>query len=752
MTKFRIFRSVAVSFVAVLLLISVPRAQAQSEVLPEPEAESTTQLETIRVTGMQAEELSQSTAPKRISKETLEEARLTDVGRALRQAPGVYVRDEEGQGLRPNIGLRGTNPDRSKKIVLMQDEILSGPAPYSAPAAYYTPPLNFAEQLEIYKGFSAVPYGPNSIGGAINYISRSVPPKLTGSFDFGAGSFGSTNTKLLFGNKTSWGGFVLEGSRISSDGFKKIDSGEPAGFFRNDVAAKFRFDLPSVDSKIQYVEARLGYGNEDSHESYLGLADEDFERDPYRRYSSSSRDEMKWTHSQVELEYNRQIGESGLWKVAVYRHDFARVWYRLDRFGDASKNFKGILKDPTGADALYAGVLRGTQDSSAVGGTLGQLIMARNDRTFISQGVQTGISGDINWGDTLHQLKLTARVHQDQIDRTHTFDTFNMTGGRLELINDHQIDKLNREWALATTVSVQDDISWDQNVVTLLGRGESIQYKVLDKPSAVEKNRSDSYFVPGIGYLRKITENFSVKTSVNKAVTAAGLDAMGAEKREESTNYELGLKYLNDRRTLEGDLIFFYNDYANITGTCTASTSCNAAQLDQQYNGGKASVAGLEARVAHSFQGLGPWARSAWFPVQLNATLIRAQFESEFESNNQEWGTDPLDKTIRAGDPLPYIPSLQYTLVLGHEQGKFKQAFNILYQGAMFDQSLQKNRTTIPAFGIVDWNGLYNWSDSLQVFAKAENLLKREYLVAERPLGARPGKPQSFMVGLKASF
>jgi len=156
------FRAKKIIKVAALLLPLLSMG-VSIKVFAENESE-VTHLDELRVTGMQEEELNQSIAPKRVGKEVLESSRATDVGRALRNVPGVYVRDEDGQGLRPNIGLRGTNPDRSKKVVIMEDEILSGPAPYSAPAAYYTPPLSLAEELEIFRGFSAMAYGPNSIG------------------------------------------------------------------------------------------------------------------------------------------------------------------------------------------------------------------------------------------------------------------------------------------------------------------------------------------------------------------------------------------------------------------------------------------------------------------------------------------------------------------------------------------------------------------------------------------------------------
>ena len=74
-----------------------------------------------------------------IEEEQLDRMDYTDLNQILSSIPGIYFREEDGFGLRPNIGIRGATTDRSQKITMMEDGILIGPAPYSAPAAYYVP-------------------------------------------------------------------------------------------------------------------------------------------------------------------------------------------------------------------------------------------------------------------------------------------------------------------------------------------------------------------------------------------------------------------------------------------------------------------------------------------------------------------------------------------------------------------------------------------------------------------------------------
>ena len=87
-----------------------------------------------------------------LDKDELEASHVFTVNEALRKVPGVHARDEEGFGLRPNIGIRGLNPTRSTKVTLLEDGIPLAYAPYGDNASYYHPQIDRYERIEVLKG------------------------------------------------------------------------------------------------------------------------------------------------------------------------------------------------------------------------------------------------------------------------------------------------------------------------------------------------------------------------------------------------------------------------------------------------------------------------------------------------------------------------------------------------------------------------------------------------------------------------
>ena len=201
-------------------------------------------VDTVTIIGHKADAADVPGSAHVIDSEALEIFNETDILRVLRTVPGVYLQEEEGFGLRPNIGIRGSGLDRSARIALLEDGVLIAPAPYSAPSAYYFPTQRRMHALEVLKGPAAVVIGPRTTGGAINMISTPIPQQTGGSIDVRVGDHNSRDAHLNFGQRGERVSWLLETVQSSSDGFKRIDgpAGGDTGYDLQDYVAKLQID------------------------------------------------------------------------------------------------------------------------------------------------------------------------------------------------------------------------------------------------------------------------------------------------------------------------------------------------------------------------------------------------------------------------------------------------------------------------------------------------------------------------------
>ena len=166
------------------------------------------------------------------------------------------------------------------------------------------------------------------------------------------------------------------------------------------------------------LELKLGYADEGSNESYLGLSDADFAASPYRRYAGSALDRMEWTRTLAQLTWSLRVGKPFELKVTAYRNDFSRAWSKLDRLEDASnKRFAldKVLANPSGTNKVFLAILRGEQDSD---GDL--LILGTNDRRFVSQGIQADGAWSLQHERFSPLIRYGARLLTDEADRRST--------------------------------------------------------------------------------------------------------------------------------------------------------------------------------------------------------------------------------------------------------------------------------------------------------------------------------------------
>ncbi len=680
----------------------------------------------------------------------LEQREYDDVHRVLATVPGVYVRGEDGFGLRPNIGLRGANPDRSAKITLMEDGILLGPAPYSAPAAYYFPLTTRMVGVEVFKGPASIRHGPNTIGGAINLRTRQIPQEPASTIDLAGGRFGYVKGHGFFGTTYRGIGVLLEVARIQSDGFKQLDGGGDTGFAKNDAMLKVGYEARTGPDTTHRVVLKSGVATERSNETYLGLSRQDFERTPYRRYAASARDRMTWWRSQAELGYTVG-GERLELQTDLYRHDFRRVWRRLDHFRDGP-DLSTVLANPdAGQLAVLSAVLRGEEDAASPEQAL---IVTSNDRKFVSEGIQSAL----HWrpdssatpdgpGDRIfsQDLEIGFRLHHDAITRTHTEDAYLMTSRVLVPEGTPSVTALrNRGETHAVALHVHDTMTFFDRLTVAPGvRFESVSMGYVDDLGPGAARRHDLGITPGIGVLYAALPWMDAFAGVHRGFSPVAPGQPESVKPEYSVNYEAGVRAI--RRRLWVEAVGFFSDYSNLNGLCTFSSGCGDGDGSQQFNAGKVFVYGLESLARYRQR----WRNGLRLELGARYTYTGSQFRRSFSSAFGQWG----DVTV--GDQLPYVP----THVAGGSIGLGGEIWDVsvapAFTGAMRDvagQGAIASAERIDGFLVVDASAELRVFDRLRVYTQLGNATGSAYVTSYRPYGLRPGAPLTFMVGIKADM
>ena len=677
-----------------------------------------------------------------LDEKQLELFEFDDIHRVLQTVPGVYVREEDGYGLRPNIGLRGATTERSSKVAIMEDGVLIAPAPYAAPAAYYFPLVSRMSRVEVFKGPSAILYGPNTVGGAINLVSRPIEDQYqagqSGAIDIGAGEFGYKKAHGYYSVGFGQASFSVEGLHIGSDGFKALADGSDTGFDKNEVLFKASYVLDSQYE--QFVTLKAGFSSEESRETYLGLTDADFAEQPYYRYAASQKDLMDWEHYQFQLSYFIELDDGFTLYSQAYHREFDRDWDRLNGFA-SNRTMQTILTSPeTGLNALFMEVIDGARDSL---GDKENLIFSNNDRRYVSQGIETKLSRQETFWYMDITLDAGLRLHRDEVRRDHRGVFLAMSSGNLVATDmPEQRVTLNKDVATAVATYLNTRLEYGYWTASAGLRMEFIEGEANDYiEGTVEENR-DTVLMPGLGVFYKLNADSGLLFGVNKGFVPNGPGQGEEVAPEESWNYELGYRYSDT--TTQGELIGFFNDYRNLKGNCTQSSGY-CPVLDREFNGGEVEIYGLEASLAHDFR-LGS---GLSLPTQLTYTHTQSEFQTQFESEFSQWGQ------VKIGDELPYLPEHQVSLEVGLAGDNWRLVSLVKYVSAMSEAA--GDNTELSGFETdeivqMDLSASYRLNDNIKFYGKVDNVTDEISMVSRRPFGARPGKPRQISAGFKYEF
>ncbi|MBE0435189.1 MAG: TonB-dependent receptor [Methylomicrobium sp.] len=695
----------------------------------------------------------------------------SDINRILRKVPGVNIREEDGFGLFPNISFRGVDTTRSAKITIMEDGVLTAPAPYSAPAAYFSPAGGRMSGVEVMKGGSQVKYGPHITGGVLNYLSTPIPEDGKAYLKTTYGSYNGVQSHGYVGNThdTEFGrfGYLVEGFYRRSDGFKTIES--TAGFGGSDrtgfsqVEPMIRLMWEPKTEMYQRLEVKFGYSNMEADETYLGLSETDFKKHPFRRYAASRFDNITTEHFRGFARYFISPTDDLDIVTTAYYSEFARNWRKLE---DIRARPGGLAGNIGLSQALAGAASNGGFAGDGLACLKGQLAcglrVRDNNREYYLGGVESVANYRFDLGDTHHEMSGGFRYHEDGEKRfQHQITHFQDASGAIIGNNFGAPDTLpggqddRRQETRAVAFFLKDRIEFGNWGFTPGIRYEHLsqENKNFQKPTQDGTSSLDLY-AGGASLDYTFNEDLMVFGSIHRGFSPPGpQNAVVDGLTEETSNaYELGVRY--SKGAFSAEVIGFYTQFENLL----VIDSIGGTGSDDNENFGEVDSRGVE--VALNFdagQAFGLGFRNPYFVSFTYTDTVQL---------NDAASSDPesIFSFGKKGNRMPYIPEYAVSFGSGIHFDKWGVDVTGNYVGETFtsasntSQQLDGNGNPDSRFGktddyvVVDVAAYYQVTKEIKLLGGVQNANNEKYNASRQPHGPRPGMPIFAYGGFELDF
>ncbi|HWQ94310.1 MAG TPA: TonB-dependent receptor, partial [Gammaproteobacteria bacterium] len=520
-------------------------AQGQERVMPQVEViGERSNLEHIPGSGAVLEE------------ETLKASRVFTTNEALRKIPGVHARDEEGLGLRPNIGMRGLNPTRSTKVLLLEDGIPLAYAPYGDNASYYHPPIERFERIEVMKGAGQILFGPQTLGGVINYITPAPPREFGGSVSLTAGNRDYFNGRLRLGRSN----MLLDIMRKQGDGAR-----DNTGSVLDDFNYKAVVDLGSD----QALTLRANYYQEDSTLTYSGLTEAEYQN-LGARYNPFKNDTFDASRYGLSATHEVALGTDATLTTNVYGAAFYRDWWR-----QASTTTDGQC-GAAFTTARNSGVAVNPDTCNSAQGRL---------RDYQTWGVEPRLALRHDAFGVPGELDAGVRMHFETQDRQ-------QKNGASPTAREGTLAENNERETQAYSVFVQNRFLFGKLAIAPGLRVEHIRSERTNRLTGVLGEVNLTEWIPGLGATFNPDERTTYFAGVHRGFAPPRTeDLIGATgtftdvDAEKSWNYELGVR-TGAVEGVNAQLALFHNDFSNqIAVGSIAGGSTPLAQGETLYQG-----------------------------------------------------------------------------------------------------------------------------------------------------------------------
>lgn len=633
-----------------------------------------------------------------VTSEEIQRARPKSADEMLRRVPGVNILEEYGQGLRPNISIRGMNPVRTRNILVLVDDVPIQPALFGDPAMYYMVPIERVHHIEVIKGGATVRYSPNTQGGLINFVTKALPDTPTFSTTNTFGSFNMIQSDNYYGGHFGNLGVGAGYLRRQSDGFREHSASQV-----ND----FSFRLEAHPDRHTTVTTNVSW-YEETTQTPGSITPAQFAAD--RTRAGKMFDEFKGNRGAIDITAKHEFDTVHSGQVMVYGNVFERNWYIQDQ-------------------------------SSSTG------ILAQTSQNFLRKFNVLGVVPEHQMNFSLfglqHRLVTGARYHSERLSDVTGIGTagsqISRTTNNVDLESRAYSVYSELEFRLTDRLSVTPGVRWEQV--------DQSRETLNAIPPAAVPNFKSIVTTRGLIYGTGIKYELSGNTTLFGHVHTTFRPPTFANAIDPTTGTD---QDLNAERGLSSDVGIRSTVYRGVTAELALFRLNFSNQIVQQgsrfINGGKTLHEGIETSLTLDWgQLVQPL---SGFMTRGNVTLLRPKSLAGSTTGKDLPYAPRMTVYGAVGYYHPAGASLELDATVVAKQ--FTDTANTQAENALGTVG------AIPSYTLVNLRFNYappkaRWS----VFAGVRNLMDESY-IAQRTtssfVGIQPGEIRNFYGGFSMSF
>ncbi|PZP06905.1 MAG: TonB-dependent siderophore receptor [Pseudomonas protegens] len=493
-----------------------------------------------------------------IRREEFERQGATQARDVLNRIPGVNAPDNNGTGshdMALNFGIRGLNPRLASRSTVLMDGIPVPFAPYGQPQLSFAPiSMGNMDAVDVVRGGGAVRYGPQNVGGIVNFVTRAIPdaPTVKGGFQTETSPSSSHD-----GFKTT-GNLLAGGTADNGLGGALLYSGTRGGDWRehsdtqiDDLILKGKYQLDDANSfnaMAQYYEGEADMPG--------GLNVADYKADPY----------------QSTRPYDKFWGRRTMFNVG-YRYQEDRRDFTVNSF------FTKTLRS-------------GYLDQGS--------FLSLSPREYWVRGLETRFAQGFDLGDSSHEVGVGYR-YINEAGHELRYRTPLTANQQLPTSNSRN-DRDTRGGTEAHAFFVDDRIDIGKWTLTPGIRYEMIESQQSNNLTHVKYKGDYNTALPALNVMYHLNESWNLYANTEGSFGSVQYSQMpnrvasGEVKPEKARTWELGTRY--DDGTLRAEIGAFLINFDNQYDSNQTNDTVIAR--------GETRHQGIESSVSYALDGLAP--------------------------------------------------------------------------------------------------------------------------------------------------